>query len=247
MIKITESKSIGICDTISSYNKRYYMTMIIHARNKNLTLIASDSWNRFPGEPDKKKHYIQKICVNDKFPFIIGQAGENSKCKAGEIIYVKDIMQKICNLYNGFNGIQCVENLIQKSTEYMADLLLGNESERVLQYFISYFDYNDKQIKSCNYEIIKNIEYVSYNTVNLNMSCCSFGTYSKIFNASHMDVNDSTYSDFSLKNHVDNRLKYYINMEFSSKCPIDEISVGGPIQWASISKDGILTHGVEYL
>ncbi|MDB7085483.1 hypothetical protein PM738_16870 [Erysipelatoclostridium ramosum] len=200
VIKIEEGKSIGVCDTSNPYDKKYQMTMLIHARNTNITLIASDSWNHFPGEPDIKKHYIQKICFNETYPFIIAQAGENSKVKGEKLIFVKDIMQDVCNLYNGKNG-----------------------------------------------QIIKNIECIFCDTIKLNMSCCSFGTYSTTFNKSHLDVNDNTFSDFSLKNYVGNKLRFYINEEFSFKYPIDEISIGGPIQWASISKDGVLSHGVEYI
>ena len=247
VIKIEEGKSIGVCDTSNPYDKKYQMTMLIHARNTNITLIASDSWNHFPGEPDIKKHYIQKICFNETYPFIIAQAGENSKVKGEKLIYVKDIMQDVCNLYNGKNGPRCIETLIQKSTEYMEDLSLKNEPEKILQYFISYFDFYDNKIKSTNYQIIKNIECIFCDTIKLNMSCCSFGTYSTTFNKSHLDVNDNTFSDFSLKNYVGNKLRFYINEEFSFKYPIDEISIGGPIQWASISKDGVLSHGVEYI
>lgn len=200
VIKIEEGKSIGVCDTSNPYDKKYQMTMLIHARNTNITLIASDSWNHFPGEPDIKKHYIQKICFNETYPFIIAQAGENSKVKGEKLIFVKDIMQDVCNLYNGKNG-----------------------------------------------QIIKNIECIFCDTIKLNMSCCSFGTYSKTFNKSHLDVNDNTFSDFSLINYVGNKLRFYINEEFSFRYPIDEISIGGPIQWASISKDGTLTHGIEYI
>ena len=200
VIKIEEGKSIGVCDTSNPYDKKYQMTMLIHARNTNITLIASDSWNHFPGEPDIKKHYIQKICFNETYPFIIAQAGENSKVKGEKLIFVKDIMQDVCNLYNGKNG-----------------------------------------------QIIKNIECIFCDTIKLNMSCCSFGTYSKTFNKSHLDVNDNTFSDFSLINYVGNKLRFYINEEFSFRYPIDEISIGGPIQWASISKDGTLSHGVEYI
>lgn len=130
VIKIEEGKSIGVCDTSNPYDKKYQMTMLIHARNTNITLIASDSWNHFPGEPDIKKHYIQKICFNETYPFIIAQAGENSKVKGEKLIFVKDIMQDVCNLYNGKNGPRCIETLIQKSTEYMEDLSLENEPEK---------------------------------------------------------------------------------------------------------------------
>lgn len=58
-----------------------YMTMIVCARNKNMIFVASDSWNHFKGNNNLNNHYIEKIVINDKYPMIIAQAGENSKQK----------------------------------------------------------------------------------------------------------------------------------------------------------------------
>lgn len=247
-MEIEENKSYslggneGFPTSISFDGKdRRKMTCLIHAKNKTDTIVVSDSWNTNP----KNNHLIQKIVFNEQFPCIIGHAGDNEiKYNNGTSISVLSFMNEFVNTYNGNNITECINTLQSKSYKFIYDMNLDDMYERLVQYFIVYYDNIAKTVESISLEIVKNTNgihsYVLNDKINLNFT--AFGRYWPDINAKYKKLNDETHD---IKNLAIKEVREKINLE--SPFSDDKKRVGGPIQWACISKDGVLTHGIEYL
>lgn len=121
---------------------------------------------------------------------------------------------------------------------------LDDMYERLVQYFIVYYDNITKTVESISLEIVKNTNRIHSCVLNdkINLNFTAFGRYWPDINAKYKELNDKT---DDIKNLAIKEVREKINLErpFSDA----ERRVGGPIQWASISKDGTLTHGIEYI
>jgi hypothetical protein len=222
-----------------SYNSirrdRRRMTCLIHARNKYKTLVASDSWNT----SSIHNHMIQKITINKKFPCILSSAGENSATyDNGDIVNILDFMNAFVQRYNGYNFQECLHELLEKSYKFINDMRLNNDYEKVVQYFIVYYDVTNQTIISKAFEIVKNTSgtYSYELTERINLNFTSFGTYWYEINTKFF----KTVKILFIKEKVFKIIKKYSKLE--SKLPIDERKVGGPIQWAQINRQGKLIH-----
>ena len=235
-----EAAVVGICLS-TRIQRETKMTRLIHAQNKNMTIVASDSWNTNP----KDNHMVQKIIVNPNHPLIIGSAGCNEKqYPNGSSIKILDIMKTCCKSYDGKNMEECLSQLKQATLSFLDDIKVSLGEDEFVQYFIVYYDKNE--IKSLAVEFIKsnftNYKPVAYNKTNIfNMKYASFGVnyHDENFDlilSPKKSVND-------LKEAVFSDIQRYIDDD--SIKPVDKRRVGGPIQWASISKDGTLSHGVD--
>lgn len=220
---------------------RRKMTCIIHAKNKTDTIVVSDSWNT----NQKNNHLTQKIVYNEQFPCIIGHAGDSeSKYNDGTSISVLDFMNECVNAYNGNNITECINTLQSKSYKFIYDMNLDDMYERLVQYFIVYYDNITKTVESISLEIVKNTNGIHSCVLNdkINLNFTAFGRYWPDINAKYKELNDKT---DDIKNLAIREVREKINLEslFSDA----KRRVCGPIQWASISKDGTLTHGIEYI
>ena len=215
------------------------MNCLIHAKSKNQTIIASDSWS----SSKDNNHIIQKIIVNKNFPLIIASAGENSaRYKDGHVESILDYMSYCANYYNGKNIEECIKKLLKLTKQFLYDMSLQNTNEKLVQYYICYYDIKKRKIISKAYEIIKkNIQtFVIY--IPDSLAYHSFGVYSYVINKSFKDYSNDA---IDIKEKVFADINKQIDLE--KEVPKDFRRVGGPIQWASISKDGTLSHGVEYI
>ena len=116
--------------------------------------------------------------------------------------------------------------------------------ERLVQYFIVYYDNITKTVESISLEIVKNTNDIHSCVLNdkINLNFTAFGRYWPDINAKYKELNDKT---DDIKNLAIQEVREKINLEslFSDA----KRRVCGLIQWASISKDGTLTHGIEYI
>lgn len=226
--------------------KVHSMTMLIHGKNKNEIIIASDSWNRVIGEPNKEKHYIKKICFNEKHPIIIGQAGENSMILNNKMYYIKDYMQEACDMFNG-NNIQEVWDILYKKTLWHMNMVaLDGQIERVVQYFVAYYDYGKQSLNSFSFQFVKNEKNILYNKYIFDdeISFESFGTYrERFFHEKKRLLNSGLISKKALECIVFHNIYKWIIYEQNYE--LDNKSVGGPIQYAVINSSGILLHGIK--
>ena len=213
------------------------MSCLIHAKSKNQTIIASDSWS----SSNDNNHIIQKIIVNKNFPLIIASAGENSaRYKDGHVESILDYMSYCANYYNGKNIEECIKKLLKLTKQFLCDMSLQNTNEKLVQYYICYYDSEKKKIVSKAYEIIKNNIQTFIIYIPDSLAYHSFGVYSYVINKSFKDYSNNA---IDIKEKVFSDINKQIDLE--KEVPKDFRRVGGPIQWASISKDGTLTHGVE--
>lgn len=213
------------------------MSCLIHAKSKNQTIIASDSWS----SSNDNNHIIQKIIVNKNFPLIIASAGENSaRYKDGHVESILDYMSYCANYYNGKNIEECIKKLLKLTKQFLCDMSLQNTNEKLVQYYICYYDSEKKKIVSKAYEIIKNNIQTFIIYIPDSLAYHSFGVYSYVINKSFKDYSNNA---IDIKEKVFADINKQIDLE--KEVPKDFRRVGGPIQWASISKDGTLTHGVE--
>ena len=215
------------------------MTCLIHAKSKNQTIIASDSWS----SSKDNNHIIQKIIVNKNFPLIIASAGENSaRYKDGHVESILDYMSYCANYYNGKNIEECIKKLLKLTKQFLYDMSLQNTNEKLVQYYICYYDIKKRKIISKAYEIIKNNIQTFVIYIPDSLAYHSFGVYSYVINKSFKDYSNDA---------IDIKEKVFADInkqiDFEKEVPKDFRRVGGPIQWASISKDGVLSHGVEYI
>lgn len=238
------------------FSRNEKMTCLIHAKNRDKILIASDSWNKFNGEPNRAKHLIKKICVNKKYPLIIASAGENGiKYFNGRTYYIYDMMNDFCNEYNGQNFNDCFNKLTNKTSQILNDLLFlskedniqnGYPAHKVVQYFISYYDINTHNIISEVYEFIryKNSQtFLNENVKKMNVFFSSFGTYAQDINYKYANVNIDSYPNSLLEKEVFKVIDNFIQNEKYKF--IDDISIGGPIQWAIIYNNGKLKTNLD--
>lgn len=215
------------------------MTCLIHAKSKNQTIIASDSWS----SSKDNNHIIQKIIVNKNFPLIIASAGENSaRYKDGHVESILDYMSYCANYYNGKNIEECIKKLLKLTKQFLYDMSLQNTNEKLVQYYICYYDIKKRKIISKAYEIIKNNIQTFVIYIPDSLAYHSFGVYSYVINKSFKDYSNDA---IDIKEKVFADINKQIDLE--KEVPKDFRRVGGPIQWASISKDGVLSHGVEYI
>lgn len=213
------------------------MSCLIHAKSKNQTIIASDSWS----SSNDNNHIIQKIIVNKNFPLIIASAGENSaRYKDGHVESILDYMSYCANYYNGKNIEECIKKLLKLTKQFLCDMSLQNTNEKLVQYYICYYDSEKKKIVSKAYEIIKNNIQTFIIYIPDSLAYHSFGVYSYVINKSFKDYSNNA---IDIKEKVFADINKQIDLE--KEVPKDFRRVGGPIQWASISKDGTLSHGVE--
>ena len=213
------------------------MSCLIHAKSKNQTIIASDSWS----SSNDNNHIIQKIIVNKNFPLIIASAGENSaRYKDGHVESILDYMSYCANYYNGKNIEECIKKLLKLTKQFLCDMSLQNTNEKLVQYYICYYDSEKKKIVSKAYEIIKNNIQTFIIYIPDSLAYHSFGVYSYVINKSFKDYSNNA---IDIKEKVFADINKQIDLE--KEVPKDFRRVGGPIQWASISKDGVLSHGVE--
>ena len=219
--------------------KEKQMTCLIHAKSKNQTIIASDSWS----SSKDNNHIIQKIIVNKNFPLIIASAGENSaRYKDGHVESILDYMFYCANYYNGKNIEECIKKLLKLTKQFLCDMSLQNTNEKLVQYYICYYDIKKRKIISKAYEIIKNNIQTFVIYIPDSLAYHSFGVYSYVINKSFKDYSNDA---IDIKEKVFADINKQIDLE--KEVPKDFRRVGGPIQWASISKDGVLSHGVEYI
>lgn len=207
---------------------RREMTCLIHAKCDGGILIASDSWNTNP-----TNHYIQKMTCNKKHPCIIASAGENSaRYDDGHIVYVMDFMKEFVESFNGMNMGQCIDVLYDRTYQFLNDMILGHKSERVVQYFVDYYDENTKQIKSWALFMVKNHEGVNdYNmTRYVNMNFTSYGTYMQYINTKYIKTKSTS------KQEVFDVIKKWC--EFEKNMPNDQRSVSEPLQYIYMSNTG---------
>lgn len=215
------------------------MNCLIHAKSKNQTIIASDSWS----SSKDNNHIIQKIIVNKNFPLIIASAGENSaRYKDGHVESILDYMSYCANYYNGKNIEECIKKLLKLTKQFLYDMSLQNTNEKLVQYYICYYDIKKRKIISKAYEIIKNNIQTFVIYIPDSLAYHSFGVYSYVINKSFKDYSNDA---IDIKEKVFADINKQIDLE--KEVPKDFRRVGGPIQWASISKDGTLSHGVEYI
>ena len=189
------------------------------------------------------QHIIQKIIVNKNFPLIIASAGENSaRYKDGHVESILDYMSYCANYYNGKNIEECIKKLLKLTKQFLYDMSLQNTNEKLVQYYICYYDIKKRKIISKAYEIIKNNIQTFVIYIPDSLAYHSFGVYSYVINKSFKDYSNDA---IDIKEKVFADINKQIDLE--KEVPKDFRRVGGPIQWASISKDGVLSHGVEYI
>lgn len=207
---------------------RREMTCLVHARCKEGVLVASDSWNTNPSN-----HYIQKMTYNKRYPCVIASAGENSaRYDNGDNVYVLDFMKEFVDSYNGMNIKQCIDALYQNTYAFLNDMILGHKNERVVQYFLDYYDKNTEEIKSLALSMVKNHEGIkAYNITNyLNMNFTSYGTYLQYINVKYRNIK------LASRQEVFDVIKQWC--EFEKDIPDNQRCVGGPMQYIYMSKTG---------
>lgn len=232
--------------SVDREKKVHNMTMLIHGKNKNEVIIASDSWNCFKGESNEEKHYIKKICFNEKHPIIIGQAGENSMLFNNKIYYIKDYIQEACDMFDGYNIWEIWNILFKKTLWHINTVALDGQLERVIQYFVAYYDRESHSLYSFSFQFIKNEKEVLYNKhiFNNEVSFESFGTYrERFFHEKKKFLNSQMIPEKALKCIVFHNIYTWIKHE--QDYDLDSKSVGGPIQYAVINDNGVLTHGIK--
>lgn len=237
------AKSVGMNFSYTISSDKYAMTSIINLKNNNINLVASDSWSR-NGSDNPKDHFINKIVVNSKHPMIIGQSGENSKRENGTIVYLNKIMQDICNEYNGRNPEETQKTLIKSTVKYLQNLKIEPYRERVIQYYVVYFDECSKETKNNTIEILKNTNGIFVNTYDDKYQIYSFGYLSEEFNADYRDFDFTSFTDSELLALAYQRINELIAKEETKNIPIKNRKVGGPIQWAYITNSGDINYNL---
>lgn len=221
----------------SERKDRRKMTCLIHTKYNGGIIVASDSWNTNP-----QCHSIQKMTYNEKFPCIIASAGENSALyENGKIIKVMDFMHDFVNDYKGTNINICIDKLYQQTYSFLYDMNLSESYEKVVQYFVVYYDLYSKNITSKALEMVKNHNGIfSYDLSHkVNMGFTSFGTYAYPINIKYMNTEEIIY-----KEDVFSEIRYYCQLE--KDLPSSMKHVGGKIQYIYMNRNGKIDSNLSY-
>ena len=98
-------------------------------------------------------------------------------------------MNECVNAYNGNNITECINTLQSKSYKFIYDMNLDDMYERLVQYFIVYYDNITKTVESISLEIVKNTNDIHSCVLNdkINLNFTAFGRYWPDINAKYKE------------------------------------------------------------